>query len=230
MGFFRFLLWSLVIHAVLAGGLAWYLAYAPRPTVVATLDLSSVELSIAEEEHESAPTIVARGGATGGAPRKALPVPLLETPLGDGEVAVPPLPPEPEIAEVDVVEKMEEGECVNAAPETGGDTVAESEAGGGTVAAPRQARVDAPPKPMRTIRPDYPRSARQRGEQGDVVLEISVAADGSVSSVAVATSSGFADLDAAALKAVGSARFTPAKSGDEPVASTARLTLTFKLK
>ena len=37
-------------------------------------------------------------------------------------------------------------------------------------------------------------------------------------------------LDAAALKAVRAARFTPAKSGGEAVASTARLTLTFRLR
>ena len=222
--FFRFLLLSVGIHAVLAGGLAWYLAYAPGPTVVATLDLSSVELSFAEEEREVMPNTVPTVSSRSGADRavaKTTPVPVLETPLGDGGVAVPPLPPEPEIeVEMPPVEKMEEPGPANAAPE----------AGGGTVSAPRQARVDAPPKPMRAIRPDYPRGARQRGEQGNVVLEIAVAADGSVASVAVATSSGFAALDAAAVKAVKSASFSPAKSGDEAVASTARLTLAFKLK
>ena len=59
----------------------------------------------------------------------------------------------------------------------------------------------APPKPMRTIRPDYPRSARQRGEQGNVVLEIEIGVDGVCVAARVAVSCGFAELDAAAVKA-----------------------------
>ena len=96
--------------------------------------------------------------------------------------------------------------------------------------APRQARLDAPPKPKRNIRPDYPKGARQRGEQGDVILEIRVNAEGTVDDVKVVTSSGFAELDEAAVKAARAAKFSPARSGHVPVASTARLKLQFKLK
>ena len=96
--------------------------------------------------------------------------------------------------------------------------------------APRQARLDAPPKPRRNIKPDYPKGARQRGEQGDVVLEIRVNAEGTVDGVKVAVSSGFAELDEAVIKAARAARFSPARSGHDAVASTARLKLQFKLK
>ena len=81
-----------------------------------------------------------------------------------------------------------------------------------------------------TIKPDYPKGARQRGEQGDVVLELSINRSGGVDAVTVVGSCGFQELDDAAVAAAKKARFTPAKSGDSAVASTARLKLTVKLK
>ena len=90
--------------------------------------------------------------------------------------------------------------------------------------------MDAPPKPKRNIKPDYPKGARQRGEQGDVILEIRVNAEGTVDDVRVATSSGFTELDEAAIRAAKAAKFSPARSRHGPVASTARLKLQFKLK
>ena len=95
--------------------------------------------------------------------------------------------------------------------------------------APKQARVDAPPRPLKTIRPDYPEGARQRNEEGDVTLELTISARGRVDSVTVVKSCGFAELDAAAVRAAQRTRFTPAKSGSMAVAATARLTIAFKL-
>ena len=97
------------------------------------------------------------------------------------------------------------------------------------VPAPKQARVDAPPRPLKTIRPDYPEGARQRNEEGDVTLELAISAKGRVDSVTVVKSCGFAELDAAAVRAAQRARFTPAKSRSMAVAATARLTISFKL-
>ena len=96
--------------------------------------------------------------------------------------------------------------------------------------APRQARIDAPPRPKKAIRPHYPDGARRRGEQGDVVLEIRVEEDGSVGDVKVVATSGFGELDDAAVRAVRAARFAPARSGDDAVASTARLALSFRIR
>ena len=101
---------------------------------------------------------------------------------------------------------------------------------GMTEPAPRQARVDAPPRPKRTIRPDYPRGARQRGEQGDVVLEVDINEAGTVDDVRVVASSGFAELDAAAVAAVRKARFVPGRSGSAAVSSSVGLKLSFRLK
>ena len=45
---------SLLLHGLVAVGLVAYLEYAPQPDVLATLDLSSVELSFAEQVEETA--------------------------------------------------------------------------------------------------------------------------------------------------------------------------------
>lgn len=202
---------SLVIHALVAGALIAYLEYAPHPDVLATLDLSSVKLSFSEQVAETQPVAAAPE--------------ILQQKVRPSVAEKPPevKPEKPvhrELGEVGLPEpkedarlKTEDAKAVNAPS-----------------VAPRQARLDAPPKPKRNIKPDYPRGARQRGEQGDVVLEIRVNAEGAVDEVKVAVSSGFAELDAAAVKAAKAAKFSPARSGRDPVASTARLKLQFKLR
>ena len=202
---------SLLIHALLAVGLIAYLEYAPRPDVLATLDLSSVELSFAEQVEETA--AVASQLATVG---RTVPSPPQEEkpPEVKPERRLPPDPSAPKFPEPKEEPRQLIPHPSSLIPP----------------AAPRHARLDAPPKPKRNIRPDYPKGARQRGEQGDVILEINVNAEGTVDDVKVATSSGFAELDEAAVKAARAAKFSPARSGHDPVASTARLKLQFKLK
>ena len=232
---------SLLIHALLAFGLIAYLEYAPEPDVLATLDLSSVELSFAEEVEDTQP--VAPRSSTAGKlrpPKPKLdekpPEAKLERPLPPevGEVRFPEPRENARLKTKDVKEKDERRETEDVekeVPSKDTRTVEQSEQSNSSPpVAPRQARIDAPPRPKRNIKPDYPKGARQRGEQGDVVLEIRVNAAGTVDDVKVAVSSGFAELDAAAVKAARVAKFSPARSGREPVASTARLKLQFKLK
>ena len=205
------LLISILIHGLIAAALIAYLEYAPHPDVLATLDLSSVELSFAEQVEETA--AVASQLATVG---RTVPSPPQEEkpPEVKPERRLPPDPSAPKFPE-----PKEEPRQLIPHPST---LIPQP--------APRQARLDAPPKPKRNIKPDYPKGARQRGEQGDVILEIRVNAEGTVDDVKVATSSGFAELDEAAVKAARAAKFSPARSGHDPVASTARLKLQFKLK
>ena len=202
---------SILIHVLLAIALSAYLEYAPHPDVLATLDLSSVELSFAEKVEETA--AVAPQPATVG---RAVPSPPQDAkpPEVKPEKHLPPDPSSPKFPE-----PKEEPQKLIPHPSSLIPPIA-----------PRQARLDAPPKPKRNIRPDYPKGARQRGEQGDVILEIRVNAEGTVDDVKVSTSSGFVELDEAAVKAARAAKFSPARSGHEPVASTARLKLQFKLK
>ena len=219
---------SLFLHGLVAAGLVAYLEYAPRPDVLATLDLSSVELSFAEQVEETAAVAPAPSASELRPPKPKVdskpPEVKLEKPAHHepGEIRFP----EPK---EDVRLKTEDAKAKNDSPKDN-RTIEQSERSNNSPVAPRQARLDAPPKPKRNIRPDYPRGARQRGEQGDVVLEICVNAEGKVDDVKVSVSSGFGELDEAAVKAARAAKFSPARSGHEAVASTARLKLQFKLK
>lgn len=81
----------------------------------------------------------------------------------------------------------------------------------------------------RDLKPQYPMGARQRGEEGTVVLETLVALDGRASAITVISSSGFADLDRAAVRAVERASFNPATEDGRAVEARARLTIVFRL-
>ncbi len=113
------------------------------------------------------------------------------------------------------------------APPTPGPSVESSEAAGDGGAA---GHVDARPSLDRPIRPVYPLGARRRGEEGTVVLDVKVAADGRAAGVTLVRSSGFAELDRSAERAAAQARFNPATRGGRPVDSAARLTLVFRLR
>jgi len=232
---------SVGVHVLLAVGLVACLEYAPAPDVVATLDLTSVELSFAEKVEESAAFVPVPPSPPSEAPKPK----AEETPpeqkiekLDAPDPLAPKFPepkderpqmqePEPVVREPSrdpaPPEKLTQSNTPNTPDNSNNQTIS-------APAAPRQARVDAPPSPKRAIRPDYPKGARQRGEQGEVTLAIQVDAEGAVSEAKVVVSSGFAELDEAAVRAVQKAKFRPARSDGKSVASTARLKLAFRLK
>ena len=209
---------SLLVHALLAGALIAYLEYGPRPETLATLDLSSVELSFAEKEDDSAAIAPMPASAPVAKPPEP---PSTDADVHSPSASHPHFASRPEPPSTD-----EAVRCPSISPPRFETSSAPPQA----AVAPRQAKVDAPPSPKRAIRPDYPRGARQRGEQGSVVVEIRVDEKGHVDEVKVVTSSGFPELDEAAVKAAKAAKFSPARSGKSPVTSTARLKLQFKLK
>ncbi len=210
---------SVLAHAVVGVGVGLSVAYTPA-TTLAQLDLTSVELSFAEDEQDTAPVAPL--------PPAPPPEPPQPKPREDPPPEIPPmdltaLPPD--AAAVQLPEPPPEIEKVPPLPPLPQPTPT-------SAVAPRQARVqvEKPPAPKKAIRPDYPKASRQNGEEGDVVLEIRVNAHGRVDEVRIVASSGFARLDEAAVRAAHAARFTPAQAHGRAVASTARLTLTFKLK
>ena len=209
---------ALAVHAFLAAAIVLYIDYAPRPTVTAELDLSSVELSFSDEKLEN-PTAVA---TLPPAARHEVPAPkpIELPPEVRPEKALPPDPSDYKFPEPKVETKIQ--------PSQPSQTPQPSQPS--QPSSLSQARVDAPPRSRRAIRPEYPKGARLRGEQGNVILEIEIGADGVCVAAKVAVSCGFAELDAAAVKAALAARFVPAKAGNSPVSSVARLTLSFRLK
>lgn len=85
--------------------------------------------------------------------------------------------------------------------------------------APSGASVDAMPRKLRSnAAPFYPREALAAGVQGRVRLRVTIEKDGSVGPMSVDTSSGSPSLDDAAMAAVRSWRFEPARRGGEAVA------------
>lgn len=77
---------------------------------------------------------------------------------------------------------------------------------------------------------DYPRLARQRGWEGKVILEVEVSAQGKPVSVRVVHSSGYPQLDEAAIETVTAWRFTPARRGNESLADTVHVPIEFRLQ
>ena len=98
------------------------------------------------------------------------------------------------------------------------------------VAQDERARIVSDPIALNRIVPVYPRSARRKGHEGRVTVEISVAEDGGITSAEVVASSGHAELDAAALGAVRTARFAPATEDGVSVSGRLRLTFDFRLR
>lgn len=93
---------------------------------------------------------------------------------------------------------------------------------------PSQARFDA--DYLRNPAPPYPSLARRAGEQGTVVLRVSVTPQGTADSVDIKTSSGSVRLDESAQKTVRNWKFIPAKRGETAVQSWVLVPIVFKLE
>ena len=78
-------------------------------------------------------------------------------------------------------------------------------------------------------RPRYPESARRAGLEGVTMLRFEVRADGTVGTMTVEKSTGSPDLDQAAMAAVRTWRFDPARRGTEAVAVWVTLPVRFEL-
>jgi protein TonB len=78
-------------------------------------------------------------------------------------------------------------------------------------------------------RPAYPLAARRRGDQGTVLIRVLVTADGVATSVGLEKTSGHPSLDEAALAAVKSWRFIPARQGGQAIESPYVVPVVFRL-
>ncbi|HTW35046.1 MAG TPA: energy transducer TonB [Rhizomicrobium sp.] len=84
--------------------------------------------------------------------------------------------------------------------------------GAGAAAAQSGPRLD-PAYP--NYQPAYPDAAQVNGEQGDVVLNVKISSSGRVRGVQVVQSSGFSDLDNAAVAGVMAWRYLPSDGSSE---------------
>jgi len=76
----------------------------------------------------------------------------------------------------------------------------------------------------------YPKTARRRGWEGEVLLKVAVTANGKVVAVQVEKSSGYGILDQTAREAVALWTFRPARRNGQPIADTVLVPVRFELE
>ena len=201
---------SIMFHAAVVGALVWRYTPDARPIEPEPIYFEILEEALSDESAEAAE-------------RQAEAEPQeLEEETPEAQEAVEQevqdaieaqlqeeTAPEPEAPEVVAPQPPE-------APQSSADT--------------EHAAVVSPPTALNRITPVYPRSARRKGREGRVTLDVRVSPEGKVVDATVVASSGFADLDHSALDAASSARFAPATQDDTPIEGCVRLTFDFKLK
>jgi protein TonB len=77
--------------------------------------------------------------------------------------------------------------------------------------------------------PPYPDTALANGEQGDVLVGVYVSSSGHIKKFRVAQSSGFDDLDDAAVESVLGWRFVPATHDGNPVSEWTTVKVVFQM-
>lgn len=84
-----------------------------------------------------------------------------------------------------------------------------------------------PPQFLTRYKPPYPEQARAQRLEGVVLLRVSVDTSGRVTDASIHQGSGYVILDRAALEAVRTWRFTPARQGDRAIPATVELPIRF---
>lgn len=149
---------------------------------------------------------------------------VIDTPQAQPKPVTPP--PAPQIEKVLPTEQTPEP-VIQIAPDANAQTIQVQP----QQQVPVQADASAAGVTSTHTTPPYPPVARRLGEQGTVILAITVAPDGSVSAAQVATSSGVPELDQAALNWVKAHwRYTPAMQGGVAVPSSTQAAVKFDLK
>ncbi|MCU0640663.1 MAG: energy transducer TonB [Candidatus Margulisbacteria bacterium] len=87
-----------------------------------------------------------------------------------------------------------------------------------------------PPSVTVKVLPQYPASALEQGGQGTVLLSVNIGLTGQAEQVETKQSSGLAELDRAAVKAVSQWTFSPATQGGTALASWFEVPVRFELK
>ncbi|ADL55758.1 energy transducer TonB [Gallionella capsiferriformans] len=198
-----------VIHAGVIG--IWLMQPVPPKVVVSVMSVS-VQAQLLAQPHPVMPSLPARKEPP--SPES----PKLESPKAEPVRAPLIKKSEPEVAEP-VVASVATPVITNSAP------VAQ------IVAAPV---IDTEPdyraNYLKNPRPNYPAVAQRMGWQGRVLLRVEVLSEGACGEVSVLRSSGHDILDHAAMNAVRSWRFVPARHGGQAVTQWFSVPVVFALE
>jgi len=163
----------------------------------------------------------ATGPGTSAGDTEALPAPLPADVAGDDQnasgLALPP-------AQRPSTPASQLPHIIEPPPPIASSTPSESESPAGEPAANGN---DTAPVAISQPPPSYPRDALRRGIGGTVQVQVTVAPDGSVERMDLASSSGDRSLDRAAMEAVRRWRFKPAMRNGQPVSATIIIPLDF---
>ena len=218
---------SFLIHAAIIGSAAWFYCpppAAPQESVPIVFEL--IEESSLSPQQESVPAPEITGTdpeIVGTDPLGTAPEKPPETPGTDPGI----VGTDPEIVGLGL--RNSGLEVVGTDPRGANEELKETSEIANKSDDIERARVVSDPVALNRIVPVYPRSARRKGHEGVVTVEISVASDGAVSDVALVSSSGHRELDEAASSAARSAHFAPATDDGECVSGRLRLTFDFRL-
>jgi len=155
-------------------------------------------------------------------PVTRLPPPAIAVPLPDVPATPPPLPNQvtTTTAASDPVARVAPHGTTATGPAT-------PDIGTGSAV---PARVRAAALVDGCVKPAYPAQAARNGDSGTVTLALLVGVDGKVSASRIERSSGFPQLDKAALNALSRCAFNPAMQGDVPQAGWAQVAYTWTLE
>lgn len=228
---------SLLVHGLVISGAVLFGIFHQTATVVAVGDVTTLELIAAPAAAPASPVEPVGTTATPPAipstptqPPEELVPPKPAVPL-PAEEAIPPTPapiaPTPERA----TEPAPILPAAMTSPTTSAITGDNSSPLPGkdfrTVAGSPTAK--AKPDYLKNPEPEYPLAARRRGQQGTVLLNITVSPEGRPKAVSLQQSSGFELLDQAAIKAAQTWDFEPARVGTVAVESKIEVPVRFKL-
>jgi len=86
------------------------------------------------------------------------------------------------------------------------------------------------PKYVENPKPIYPREARKKGYEGEVILRVEILPNGRVGQIEVRRSSGYEILDRSAMETIKQWRFIPAQKGEDRVTFWVNIPIKFQLQ
>jgi protein TonB len=86
------------------------------------------------------------------------------------------------------------------------------------------------PKYVENPKPIYPREARKKGYEGEVLLRVEVLPNGRVGQIEIRRSSGYEILDRSAMETIKQWRFIPAQKGEDRVTFWVNIPIKFQLQ